>query len=107
LNEHDEATFDFSVYSPLAELNYYFVYYPAKGEAPQVSRRFSLRRNCLPDISLTHIINQEESAKIGAQERMQALLDESKNLEKDLSNFESIVKQLELIKSGLPKASND
>ena len=103
LNENDQATYEFNVYAPLAEMSYFFVLYPRDGTVPTSSRRYAIRRSCLPNLELTQLTPPQPDKQSGELERMRELLTQARGLEVDLENYENALKLLKEINSGVPE----
>ena len=80
------------VHAPLVELTYWAAVTLADGSIV-TSPHFTLRRSCVPNIALAPIDDPENSS---IQERLTRYVQQSKDLEKDLAQYEQA---LELIES--------
>lgn len=100
LNEQDFATYEFNIYAPLAEASYLFVVYPRDSE-PRTSRKYVIRRACLPKVDLTQLTPPLPDSQKGELDRMRELLDQAKGLETDLENYETALKLVKEIKAGV------
>ena len=100
LNEQDYATYEFNIYAPLAEASYIFVIYPRESE-PSTSRRYVIRRTCLPKVDLTQLTPPLPDSQKGELDRMRELLEQAKGLETDLQNYETALQLIKEIKVGV------
>jgi len=94
LSDYGDAVYSFDMSAPLAETSYQF--FLSRGDGTfDISKRYSIRRDCLPDVKLT-VIDSEHSP-IG-QERLVALLQQTKGLERDIEQYERASQILQDIK---------
>ena len=91
LNEHDVPTYEISLHAPLAEMVYQFMLYNPDGSALS-SPRYSVRRNCIPNVELAQ---GEVKPEIVGVERLQKLVNEAKHLEQDLAGYEQVLNLLD------------
>jgi len=94
LNEHDQPTYEIPVPAPIAEMVYQFIL-PNPDGSTLISPRYSIRRNCIPNIDLA---GTEPAAEVQGIERLQNLVNQAKDLENDLATYDRIAKVLEQIK---------
>ncbi len=90
LNEMDLPTYQMSFNAPLAEMTYQFLLYNPDGSVTP-STRYSVRRNCVPNVALA---DGEVKPEIVGDERLQRLVNESKHLEQDLAGYEQVLSLL-------------
>ena len=100
LSENDNAAYEFSFYAPLAEISYQFIVY--LGDESVFSKRFSIRRSCVPEVDLAPVQNDPEM-QITPEEKMLLELKQAKSLEKDLNNYEQALGLLREVKAELNK----
>lgn len=91
-DQNDQPSYQFSFTAPLAELTYQFVLFQ-KGGTPKASDRFSIRRPCLPAVSVMEI---DPKASEGA--RLQGLAISSDQLLKYLANQDEALRLLDELK---------
>lgn len=94
-NENDEPTYYFTVNAPQAEMSYQFVLYE-KDHTISASKRFRVRRSCVPEITVTESVIPEE---IQGKDRLKALVDQSESLEREISSYKEALNILEKLKA--------
>ncbi len=94
-NEYDQATFEFKIYAPVAEISYQFVL-SNKGGQLITSTNFKLRRTCLPEVSV-----KVEKPPGPAGVQINAMLEQAKGLEIELKTWEHAAKALDELKAAL------
>lgn len=82
----DSYSFSFTIPSPLAELDYHFVI--SSGGQFSSSKRYSVRRSCVPDVTLSKPItgDGDEGTKLTHQ---------SNTLQRDIELYEEVLKVTE------------
>jgi hypothetical protein len=95
LNERDIPTYKFTIYSPLAEISYQFILYNPDGTVT-TSRRYSVRRDCLPNVELTGV---KPDSELSADEKIAALAHQSRGLDRDLEAYERALGLLEELRT--------
>lgn len=87
----DSLTHNAIINAPLIELKYWAVVTLADGEII-TSPSFTLRRPCIPNIALSSI---EDPGDTELQERLTRYIQQSHDLERDLSQYEQVIELLE------------
>ena len=95
LNEYDTPVYQFKVHSPLAEVTYQFIL-TTKDSSRIVSKRYTLRRQCIPNINLPDI-NEEMSV----DEHAQALVTKAEVYERQIQAYNTALDLLEEISETL------
>ena len=88
---HDSLTHNGIINAPLVELKYQAVITLADGNTVS-SPSYTLRRACVPNITLASI---EDPADTSISERLKRYVQQSRDLEKDLSQYENAITLLE------------
>lgn len=91
LDDAENVTYSADVNAPLVDISYQFIVYNNNGPVA-ASPRYSARRECLPKIDL---INIETPTSPSLQEKVEALIRQSKSLEVELNTFERVLQQLD------------
>jgi len=94
LSDYGDAVYRFDMSAPIAETSYQFILSRGDGTF-EISQRYSIRRNCIPDLNLT-VLDSENSTT--GQERLIALLQQTKGLERDIEQYERASQILQDIK---------
>ena len=94
-NEYDQATFEFRIYAPVAELSYQFVLSNKDGKL-LTSNNYKIRRTCLPEVSVK-VEEPDGSARV----QIKAMLEQAKGLEVELKTWEHAAKALAELKAAL------
>lgn len=80
-----------TVHAPLVELKYQAVITYASGEVIS-SPQYTLRRSCIPNIALSSI---EDPSNSSVQDRLVRYIQQSRDLERDLTQYEEAIVLLE------------
>lgn len=99
-DDQDRLKFTVDIPAPITELAYQFVLFDSKGSST-ISRRYSVKRECIPDIKLTSL--ERTSQDSGTQGEVVALVEQSSGLEKDIGLYESAVSILSQIQQLVEK----
>ena len=99
LDELDQPTYNFILPSPIGELSYNILLYTPDGGV-QMSRRFLVRRSCIPDVQMADANIPQD---LQGRERLQRLVRESASLKNDLSGYEKILALLDELQKKVNK----
>jgi hypothetical protein len=91
LDEQDRAIYSTEIHVPLAEVSYQFILYPPNNGTPLLSKRFVLRRRCIPNITLTDLTPTAATAE---EDPAQTALQRARDLERDLNQLDAVVQIL-------------
>lgn len=94
-DQNERLVFSTNIPAPLGELSYYFVLLGPKGVVT-TSKKYSIRRECLPDISPIDISLPED---IEMKEKLVELQKNASGLQDEVQNYENVKKILEELKS--------
>ncbi len=94
LNEFDLSTYEISIPSPKAELEYQFFLPLASGEV-KISKRYRLVRDCLPP---TEEYLPQDLTLIPSDEHASILAERATHLEREIHGYENILALIEEIK---------
>ncbi|RMD86603.1 MAG: hypothetical protein D6808_02955 [Candidatus Dadabacteria bacterium] len=94
LDERDRSVYWVEIRAPLADLSYRFVVYPDDGE-PVYSKKYVVRRPCLPD---TRLASTEISEDANVVERSEELTRVTQRLRADIEIYSNVIDQLKEIK---------
>jgi len=94
LSDHGEAVYKFSLSAPVTELSYQFFLAREDGTF-ETSERYAIRRNCRPNVSTIKLTDNEN---ITGQEKLLALLQQTRGLERDIQNYDRTSQLLQDIK---------
>lgn len=97
LNEYDNPTFEIATNSPAAEIAYQFVVRAQDGSIA-TSKRYAVRRSCLPRIDLTSVAIPETAQ---GRERLTATIERTKELERDITMLEQTLRTATRLKGML------
>jgi hypothetical protein len=88
LNEYDNPAFEIATIAPLGELAYQLV---VRGQDGSIvtSKRYAVRRNCLPSVDLTDVAIPE---KTQGREKLELIIQKTKGLERDLGTLEQALR---------------
>jgi hypothetical protein len=96
LDEFDQPTYEFDLYSPLAEISYQFILSnPDKSHV--VSDRFQLRRSCIPRIDTSGL----DLEKGQGEERLHALVKTAEGLSREIATQETAQKLVDELLANL------
>jgi hypothetical protein len=97
LNEYDNPAFEITTIAPLAEITYQLV---VRGQDGSIvtSKRYAVRRSCLPSIELTSIAIPET---VQGREKLSAIIERTKGLERDLGLLEQALRSAAKLKEML------
>ncbi len=91
LDKYDRPIYEVSLPAPIAEVTYQ-MFVVAGEDQVMASPRYTVRRNCIPQIALA---TGEVPAQVQGTERLQKLIQESRALENDLKGYEFSLELLE------------
>lgn len=94
-NVSDEPSYTFSFAAPLGELIYQFILYNPDGTFT-ISEKYSIRRSCIPDVTLAPDQIPDE---IQGDKKILELIAQSQSLDRDIENFERVMKLLQELKT--------
>lgn len=89
--DRDTLSHNVEINSPLVELKYQAIITYTDGEV-LTSPQYTLRRPCVPNITLSSIDDPGDSS---VQERLKRYVQQSRDLERDLSQYENAIELLE------------
>jgi len=99
-NEYDVPVYEFKLPEPLLEMSYRFLLYKGVG-LPEVSQRYMIRRNCLPQVDLVDL-SPEAEADTDSRKQFEELINKARGLEQDLANYERALETLRAIRTFVP-----
>jgi hypothetical protein len=88
---HDSLTHNATIHAPLVELKYQVLITLADGNTVS-SPSYTLRRGCVPNIALASIDDPSDSS---VSERLKRYVQQSRDLERDLTQYENAITLLE------------
>lgn len=99
-DKSDRIVYSATIPAPKESLQYKFVLTKADGSTIQ-SENYEVHRSCKPKLSLTAFENSPQTAS--REEGLLPLLKQSRGLEKDVEQYEIVIRQLEAFKQVLDK----
>ncbi len=94
-NDREQLVYATKIPAPLAELNYQFVLLD-KGQVIATTKRFSVRRNCIPNIAGMKLGMPEDS---NMKDRVKVLQLQATSIQEEVQNYEKSITLLEELKS--------
>lgn len=86
-SERDEVLYSATLWAPLAEMSYQFVFYPPSG-TPVVSKRYQIKRSCIPRWEPKEI---KIEPGLSTEGRVKALIKATRDLETDNKGYEQVL----------------
>ena len=94
IDSSDQIQYTTTVMAPLGELSYQFVLYNKENKPVRTSKRYVIRRKCIPDVNLTDL-EVSITPETASVDPALTLLLRARGLESDLSYFQRAIDLIE------------